>query len=108
MVVEITKKTWNKCGIKTVKHYNKEKYLTELWQKMIDIEIQLGHSNLADVVLKRIRKYCGKKGKDIAEGEKQKYKTYFEDETSTFIIEKLTRDIIECCKLPQAIKLRKN
>ena len=24
-----------------------------------------------------------------------------------FIIEKLTRDIIECCKLPEAIELRK-
>ena len=23
-VVEITKETWGKCGIKTVKHYNKK------------------------------------------------------------------------------------
>ena len=28
---------------------------------MSDIEIQLGHSNIADVVLQRIRNYCGKK-----------------------------------------------
>ena len=30
---------------------------------MSDIEIQLEHSNIADVVLKRIRKYCSKKKK---------------------------------------------
>ena len=33
MVVEITKETWEKCGIKTVKHYNKKENITELWQK---------------------------------------------------------------------------
>ena len=32
---------------------------------MSDVEIQFGHSNIADVVLKRIRKCCGKKTKDI-------------------------------------------
>ena len=39
--------------------------------------------------------------------EKQKYKAYLEGETGIFIIKKLTRDIIERCKLPQAIELRK-
>ena len=34
---------------------------------MSDIEIQLGHSNIADVVLKRIRKYYGKNIEDITE-----------------------------------------
>ena len=48
-----------------------------------------------------------KKTKDIAEEEKEKYKAFFEDETGIFIVEKLTRDIIECCKLPEAIELRK-
>ena len=48
-----------------------------------------------------------KKKKFITEKEKQKYKAYFENETGIFIIEKLTRDIIERCKLPEAIELRK-
>ena len=38
---------------------------------MSDIEIQHGHSNIADVVLK-IRNYCGKKAKDIKKELKQK------------------------------------
>ena len=48
-----------------------------------------------------------KKTKDITEEEKEKYKAFFEGETGIFIIEKLTRDIIERCKLPEAIELRK-
>ena len=79
MVVEITKETWGKYGINTIKHYNEKDNIIELWQKMSDIEIQLGYSNIADVVLKRIRKYCGKKKKEITEEEKEKYKAYFED-----------------------------
>ena len=47
-----------------------------------------------------------KKAKDITEEEKQKYKTFFKGEKGIFIIEKLTRDIIERCKLPEAIELR--
>ena len=31
MVVEITKKTWEKCDIKTVKHYNEKEDIIELW-----------------------------------------------------------------------------
>ena len=38
-----------------------KKKINKLRQKMSDIEIQLGHSNIADVVLQRIRNYCGKK-----------------------------------------------
>ena len=57
-------------------------------------------------MLKRIRKYCAKK-KDITEEEKQKYKAFFKGEEGVFIIEKLARDIIERCKLPKAIELRK-
>ena len=74
---------------------------------MSDIEIQLGHSSIADVALKRIRKYCGKKIKDITVEEKQKYKAFFKGEEGAFIIEKLARDIIERCKSPKAIELRK-
>ena len=107
MVVKLTKETWEKCGIKTVKHYNKKEDIIDLWNKMSDIEMQLGHSNIYDIALKRIKKHCGKKTKNISKEEKQKFKAFFEGETDIFIIEKLTRDIIERCKLPKAIELRK-
>ena len=107
MVLKVTKELWEKCGIKTVKYYNEKENIIELWNKMSDIEIQLRHSNIYDIALKRIRKYCGKKTKDITEEEKEKYKAFFEGETGIFIIEKLTHDIIERFKLPEAIKLRK-
>ena len=48
-----------------------------------------------------------KKTKDITEEEKKNYKAFFEGETGIFIIKRLTRDIIERCKLPEAIELRK-
>ena len=54
---------------------------------------KLGHSNIDDIALKRIRKYCGKKTKDITKEEKEKYKAFFEGEEGVFIIEKITRDI---------------
>ena len=38
---------------------------------------------------------------------KEKCKAFYEGETGIFIIEKLTRDIIERCKLPESIGLRK-
>ena len=107
MVVEIRKEKWKKCGIKTLIYHNKVEKINELWHKMSHIERQLGHSNIADVVLKRIRKYWGKKTKDITEEEKQKYKAFFKSQEGVFIIEKLARDIIERCKLPEAIELRK-
>ena len=40
--------------------------------------------------------------------EKQRYKAFFKGETGIFIIKKLTRNIIEYCKLPESIELRKN
>ena len=67
---------------------------------MRDIEIQLGQSNIADVVLKSIRKYLGKK-KHITKEGKEQYKCYFEK--GVFIIEKLVGDGIERCKLRKAI-----
>ena len=54
--------------------------------------------------LRRIEKYCGKKQNTL---QKKKYKAFFKDKDGIFIIEKLTRDIIERCKLPKAIELRK-
>ena len=74
---------------------------------MSDVKTQTKHTNIIDVALKRIRKYCGKKTKYITKEEKEKYKAFFEGEKGIFIIEKLTRDIIERCKLPEAIELRK-
>ena len=99
MVVEI--------GVKTVKHYNEKDDIIELRQKISDVKTQAKHSNIANVVLKIIRKYCGKKTKYITEEEKQKYKAYFEGKTDVFIIEKLPRDIIQRFKLPEAIELRR-
>ena len=107
MVVKITKETCEKCGIKTVKHYNKKEDIIESWQKVNDFEKQIKHSNICGIALKEIKKNYGKKTKNITEKEKQKCKAYFKGETGIFIIEKLTRDIIECCKLPEAIELRK-
>ena len=74
---------------------------------MSHIKIQPGHLNIADATLIRIKRYCGKKTKDITEEEKEKCKAFFEGETGIFIIEKLTCDIVERCKLPEAIQLRK-
>ena len=108
MVLNITKETLAKCGIKTVKYYNEKEDIIELQQKMSDVKTETKHSNIAEVVLGRIKKYCGKKAKSISEGKKQKYKAYFEGETGIFIIEKPTRDIMEHCRLPEAIELRKN
>ena len=107
MVLKIRKETWEKCGIKTVKHYIKKENIIELWNKMSDIGIELGYLNIYDITLKRIRKHCEKKTKDITKKEKQEYKAFFEGETGIFIIKNLTRDIIESCKLPEAIELRK-
>ena len=107
MVLKITKETWEKYNIKTVKHYNEEKHMIELWQKMSNIEEQTNYSNIADGVLRRIRKYCGKKTKSITEEEKQKYKAYFAGEKGIFIIEKFTCNVIERCELPETIELRK-
>ena len=75
---------------------------------MSGFKTQTKHTNIDDVALKRIRKYCGEKTKDITKEKKEKQKAFFEGETLIFIIEKLTRDIIERCKLPEAIELRKN
>ena len=110
MVVEITKETWAKYSIQTLIYHNQEeKKKNELWHKMSHIETQLEHSNIADIVLKRTRKYCGKKTKKKnTEKEKQKYSiAYFKGEVGVFITEKLARDIIEGCKLPEAIELGK-
>ena len=40
MVVKITKETWEKCGIKTVKHYHEKKNIIELWQTVNGLETQ--------------------------------------------------------------------
>ena len=97
MVVEITKETWEKCGIKTLIYLRKnEQHQNTTWA-----------FKYCWCWLKRIRKYYGKKTEDITEEEKQKYKAYFKGKEGAFIVEKLARDIIEHCKLPEAIELRK-
>ena len=56
---------------------------------MSDLETQIKHSNICDIALKRIRKYCGKKTKVITEEEKQKYKAFFEGETGILLLKNL-------------------
>ena len=70
MVLKITKETWEKCGIKTIKHYNGKEDMTELWNKMNEVEIQTNHTNIYNIALERIRKYYGKN--DITKEEKEK------------------------------------
>ena len=52
MVLKITKETWGKCGITTLKHYNKKKDIIELWQKMNDVKRETGHLNISDTALR--------------------------------------------------------
>ena len=99
---KITKETQEKCGITTVKYYNKKKDIIELWQKISDVKRETGHLNISDTALRRIKEYCGKKIKDNRK-RKKKCKAFFKDKDDIFIIERLTRDIIERCKLPKAI-----
>ena len=70
MILKITKETWEKCGITVVK-YNRREDIIELWQKMNDVKRETGHLNISDTALRRIKKYCGKKIKDITEKEKK-------------------------------------
>ena len=112
MVVEITKETQEKWGIKAVKHYSEKENIIELWQKMSDVETQIKHSNIGDVALKRIKKYYGKKNKKRHARRKTKIQSMFWRQnrywkTGIYSIEKLTRDIIERCRLPEAIELGK-
>ena len=71
MVLNIIKKAREKCGITTLKHYNEKENIIELWQKMNDVKRQTGHPNIADTALRRIKRYCDKKTKDITEKEKK-------------------------------------
>ena len=86
MVFIITKETWEKCGIKTLKHYNKKKDTIKLWNKMSDLETQIKHSNIYYIALKRIKNYCGKKTKDITEEEEKKYIKHFLKMKQVFLL----------------------
>ena len=76
IVLKITKETWEKCGIKTVKYYNEKEDIIQLWQKMSDVKTQTKHTNIDDVALKRIRKYCGKKQKTSQQKKKKNTKHF--------------------------------
>ena len=76
MALKITKETWGKCGIKTIEYYNKKEDILELWQKMRDVEIQTNHTNIDDLALKRIRKYCGKKQRTLQMKKKKNIKHF--------------------------------
>ena len=74
---------------------------------MSGVATQTKHSNIGKVVLRRIKKYYGRKAKNILEEKKQKYKAYFEGETGIFIIKKILRDIMQRRRVPETIELRK-
>ena len=76
-VVEITKETWGKCSIKTVRHYNEKQNIIELWQKVNNVETQIKHSNIWDVALKRTKNYYGKKTKKRHARRKTKIQSIF-------------------------------
>ena len=57
--------------VTTVKYYNKKEDIIELWQKINDVKRETGHLNIAKAALMRIKKYYGKKTKDITEKEKK-------------------------------------
>ena len=67
----MTKETWGKCGITTIKHYNKKEDIIELYQKMNYVKRETEYLNISDTALRRINKYCGKKIKDMTEKEKK-------------------------------------
>ena len=54
-VFKITEETGKKCGITTVKDYNKKEDITELWQKMNDVKRETGHLYISDTALRRIK-----------------------------------------------------
>ena len=89
MVAEITKETWKKCGIKTVKYYNEKENTIELLQKMSDVKTQIKNSNIGDVALKRIKKYYGKNSKDITEEEKKNTKHFLKVKQVSLLLKNL-------------------
>ena len=54
MVLKITKETWEKSGITTLKHYNEKENIIELWQKINDVKRKSGDLNIADNAIRRI------------------------------------------------------
>ena len=90
-----------------MKHYNKKENIIELWQKMNAVKRETGHLNISDTTLRRILKCCGKK-RHYKKGKKKNKKHCLKVNMVFFIIEKLTCDIIEHCKLQKAIELIKN
>ena len=97
MVLKITKETWEKCGIKTIKHYNEKEDMTELWNKMNEVEIQTNHTNIYNIALERIRKYCGKKQKTLQKKKNKNIKHFLKVKQVLSLLKNLTRDIIERC-----------
>ena len=86
MVLKITKETWGKCGITTLKHYNKKKDIIELWNKRSDIEIQLGHSNIYDIALEKFKSIMEKKQKTSQK--KKKNTNHFLKTKMVFLLSK--------------------
>ena len=89
MVAEITKETWGKCGITTVKHYNEKENIIEQWQKMSDVKRQVGNLKIADAGLRRIKKYCGKKKQKTLQKKKKNTKYSLKVKRVFFLLKSL-------------------
>ena len=70
-------------------HYNEKENIVESWEKMSDTEVQLGHSNIANVALKRIRKYCGKKQKALQKKKKKNTKHFLKKKKVLLLLKSL-------------------
>ena len=75
MVLKNYKRNMGKMWYYNGKYYNKKEDTNELWQKLNDVKREIGHLNISDTVLRRIKKY-GKKIKDITEKEKKNIKHF--------------------------------
>ena len=60
-----------------MKHGNKKENIIVQWHKMSDAGRQIGHSNIAEVVLGRIKKYYGKKKKTFQKKKNKNVKRIF-------------------------------
>ena len=56
---------------------------------MNDVKRQTGHPNIADTALRRIKRYCDKKTKDITEKEKKNTKHFLKVKMVSLLLKSL-------------------
>ena len=88
MVFKITKERWGKCGIKTVKYYNK-KVIIELWQNVSDLKTQIKHSNICDIALKELESFVAKKQKTLQKKKNKNIKHFLKTKQVLLLLKNL-------------------